>query len=424
MKSKWYLVLALGTLLACQSKQEKTNAVDQFIQSEISSGRLKGAHSVVFRNDSIVYDKWYGTRDEGSPMKGDELYFIQSMTKPIISVALMTLFEEGKFKLDDPVEKYLPEFADIKVIDDPYKPLAENSVHPAKSKMTIAQVLSHTGGMSHGISQVTYDKDIWNAAFDTSIHTIGDRVKKFAGMPIMYDPGTRWNYSFSPDVASRLIEVLSGTTTEDYLNRKIFEPLGMKDTYYNIPAEKLNRIMTVYDFMPDTSLIRAKAQPNATGNTVFAGVNALFSSTQDYLTFAKMLLNGGTYNGKQIIKKETLELMKTDISSDLMPTDPATYTPLATGIGSDKAGNLVLEPGYGFGLGFAMLKDASKAGRPEKATGEFFWSGANCTYFFVNPSQNLTAVFMTQIGFLPNPNPYHFYYGDQWRKVVYEEFVQ
>lgn len=239
----------------------------------------------------------------------------------------------------------------------------------------------------------------------------------------MFQPGTKFTYSFSVDVTARIIEVVSGKSLDVYLKEKIFEPLGMKNTGYNLNEDQTKREMMVYDFMPDKTLKRALGQPKPNKNTLFAGVNALFSTTHDYMVFAEMLLNKGSLNAVQILKPATVDLMTTTVTDDLLTKtkEKSNYINAANGLVVDGMGTLNLEPGYDFGLGLCVLKDPSIAKRDNAAKGEFFWSGANATHFFVNPTQKLVAVFMTQIGFMPNRNPYGFYFGDEFRKNIYKD---
>jgi CubicO group peptidase (beta-lactamase class C family) len=267
------------------------------------------------------------------------------------------------------------------------------------------------------------DREIWNKLlYDSSLNTIEKRVKALAAIPLSYEPGSKWNYSFSTDVLSRLIEVLSGQTTEAYLKKTIFEPLGLKDMGYNLSDEQQKRVMTLYEFKNGKTLVRAAVQPQATGVTVFAGVNALWGTMEDYLKFSQMLYNGGQLNGKRIIKKETLELMQKDVTHSLSnkPNQDSKIYRIATGICLGEDGSTNLEPGYGFGLGFGVLNDPTMAKRTNVSAGEYFWSGANSTHFFVNPNDKVIGIFMTQIGALTSPNPYQFYFGDEFRKGVYE----
>ena len=401
-----------------------TPGIDDYLREEIKSGHLKGVHALVYQDGKVLYDRTYGYRDAEArdTMQGNEEYFIQSMTKPIISVALMTLFEEGKFSLDDPIDRYLPEFAQLQVINNPIDGLKSGS-HPASSKVTIASLLSHTSGMSHGLTTVAYDKEVRTALTKPGITTIEQRVKALAQIPLMYETGTKWNYSFSTDILSRLIEVLSGMNTADFLKSRIFQPLGMNNTGYNLSHEQQKRLMVVYNFQGDSTLSRAEKQLQASGNTMFAGVNALFSTTHDYLKFAQMLLNDGSFNGKRILKQETLALMRRDYTASITmkPGSTSKFYKLAPGIVIDADSSSNLQPGYGFGLGFGLLIDSVAAGNPGPV-GEFFWNGANSTYFFINPKLRLVGIFMTQVGFVKNP--FHYYFGAKMREVTYQSVMK
>jgi CubicO group peptidase (beta-lactamase class C family) len=396
---------------------------DAYLAKEVEEGRLIGVHGMIFQDGKLVYNQTYGLRDKESNarMQGDELYFIQSMTKPIVSVALMTLYDQGKFQLDDPVSKYLPEFADIRVVNDPTIGTSSGT-HAAPSSMTIRQVLSHTSGMSHGIAQIAYDKELWNGIIlNGKLKTLEERNSALAKIPLAFNPGSKWNYSFSPDVVGRLVEVMSGKTLDVYLQDHIFTPLEMKNSGYNLDEAQRKRIQTVYAFAADSTLKRTMGQPTPSGNTIFAGVNALFTSTADYLRFGEMLLNKGSWNGKQILKPETIALMIQDHTQGVERLDTSdTFTRSGNGIVTDALGTLNLEPGYGFGLGFAVLQNPKQAQRQAVAKGEFFWAGANSTHFFVHPKKKIVAVFMTQVGSVGTPNPYGFYFGNEMRNTIYQ----
>ncbi|NDE62322.1 MAG: class A beta-lactamase-related serine hydrolase [Cyclobacteriaceae bacterium] len=276
--------------------------------------------------------------------------------------------------------------------------------------------------MTHGIAPIAYDKEIWNATIlNPNIKTLGDRVTELSKHPLMWDPGVKWNYSFSPDVVGRLVEVLSGKDLSTYLKEEIFTPLEMKNSGYNLTEEQKKRVKVVYSFAADQSLNRALAQPKASENTLFAGVNALFTSTADYLRFAEMMLNQGEWNGKRILKPETVALMTQDHTQNILYrlSTKDTYTRLGNGIVTDALGTLNLEPGHGFGLGFAIVQHPKKANRSTSAKGEFFWSGANSTHFFINPEKKLVVVFMTQVASVGSPNPYGFYFGNELRNSIY-----
>jgi CubicO group peptidase (beta-lactamase class C family) len=425
MKKNTFLLLVISLLLGFQLQLQAQSfaAFDNYLSTEVQEGRLVGVHGMVFEDGKLVYDQTYGLRDRESkdPLRGDELYFIQSMTKPIVSVALMTLYDEGKFQLDDPVSKYLPEYANLQVVNDPTKGLVTGT-HPVPSPITIRQVLSHTAGMSHGIAPIAYDKEIWNGIIlNGKLKTLAQRTEALAKIPLAFDPGSKWNYSFSPDVVGRLVEVLSGKSLDQYLQERIFGPLEMNNSGYNLSETQKQRVMTVYSYSADTILTRGFGQPTPTGNTLFAGVNALFTSTADYIRFGEMLLNQGEWKGKRILKPETVALMTADhtggIQFRLTPKDP--FTVLGNGIVTDALGTLNLEPGHGFGLGFAIVQDPEMANRPSAAKGEYFWAGANSTHFFIHPDKKLVAVFMTQVASVGSPNPYGFYFGNEMRNSIY-----
>ncbi len=428
MKKLFYFLSLTMMLVSCQQTKESVqpnfSAYDSYLSNEVKEGRLVGVQGMVFQDGKLIYEKSYGLRDResGDSMKGNELYFIQSMTKPIVSAALMTLYDEGKFQLDDPVSRYLPEFSSLQVVKDPTQG-SSSGTYPAVFPVTIRQALSHTAGMSHGIAPIAYDKEIWNALIlNPNIKTLGERVTALSKLPLMWEPGSKWNYSFTPDIVGRLVEVISGKDLSAYLQEKIFDPLGMKETGYNLTEDQQKRVMVVYGFNQDSSLRRMDPQPSMSRNTIYSGVNALFSSAKDYLTFATMLLNRGELNGKRILKPETVDLMSSDHTGGIryrLDTS-SQYVRLGNGIVTDSLGTLNLEPGYQFGLGLAIVQDPAKAKRTAATKGEFFWSGANSTYFFVNPSKKLVGIFMTQVASVGNPNPYGFYFGDQMRASIYK----
>ena len=425
MKKITFLLLALSLLLGAQLHAQSFAAFDKYLSTEVKEGRLVGGHGMVFQDGKLVYDQTYGLRDWESkdPLRGDELYFIQSMTKPIVSVALMTLYDEGKFQLDDPVSKFLPEYANLQVVNDPTKG-SSSGTHPAPTAITIRQVLSHTAGMSHGIASIAYDKELWNGIIlNGKIKTLAQRTEALAKMPLIFDPGIKWNYSFSPDVVGRLVEVLSGKSLDQFLQERIFGPLEMNNSGYNLSEAQKQRIKTVYAFKADSTLTRTMGQPTASGNTLFAGVNALFTSTADYIRFGEMLLNQGQWNGKRILKPETVALMTQDQTAGIKfrLSKKDSYTPLGNGIVNDELGTLNLEPGHGFGLGFAVVQEPKLANRPAAAKGEYFWAGANSTHFFINPDKKIVVVFMTQVASVGAPNPYGFYFSNELRNVIYKD---
>jgi CubicO group peptidase (beta-lactamase class C family) len=260
MKKTAFLLLSLCLFLGVhlQTQAQSFTEFDRYLSTEVEAGRLVCAHGMIYQDGKLVYNQTYGLRDREAkdPLRGDELYFIQSMTKPIVSVALMTLYDQGKFQLDDPVAKYLPEYANLQVVNNPSVGSSAGT-HPSPSPITIRQILSHTSGMSHGISALPYDKEIWNGIIlNGKLKTLEQRTTALAKMPLAFDPGSKWNYSFSPDVVGRLVEVLSGKTLDVYLQEYIFTPL-LVGTGVSITGVLLPSLNTTYPSPPMTKMTTA-----------------------------------------------------------------------------------------------------------------------------------------------------------------------
>lgn len=370
---------------------ERLTRYDSYFQKEIDQGRLPGVVTLIYRNGEKVHESALGYNDLSAktPMRTDQIFYIQSMTKPIITTAFMMLYEEGHFFLTDPISKYLPEFADMKVILDPAKG-SEGGLEPAKSQITIAQVLSHTAGFLHGIGGTKLDRQVAEAIYMSGPQSIEDRVKALATQPLAAQPGTQWNYSASPDILARLIEIFSGMSPAEFLQNRLFDPLGMKDTGYNLTDSQKQRIVQLHNFNESGVLMKSERQTPTSGNTVFGGTHGLFSTAQDYSIFARMMLNGGKLNGKQYLSPKTVEIMSIDQANDLFR-----------------------DPGKGFGLGFAVVEDLADT-KSLGSEGTFYWSGAYCTYFFIDPKEEMVAIFMTQV------NPFSGYYENKFRQMVYQ----
>lgn len=364
---------------------------DSYLQKEIDEGRIAGAVTLIYKNSEQAHQKTlgYSDLDSKAPMKSDQIFYIQSMTKPIVTTAFMMLYEEGHFLLNDPVEKYLPWFKDLKVAVDPSKGIAGGTV-PAESKITIAMLLSHTSGLSHGIAAGKLEEEIRNAIYSPAHRTIESRIKTMVTMPLIGQPGKQWYYSASPDVLSLLIETFSGMTTAEFLQQRLFDPLGMSDTGYNLNEEQKSRMSTLHTYNEEGKLIKAPRQTPTSGNTVFAGANALFSTAPDYAKFAQMLLNGGEWNGHQLLSPKTIEIMT-----------------------MDQIGGLYKAPGQGFGFGFGVMTDLADADALG-SEGTYYWSGAYCTYFFIDPKEDMVSIMMTQTA------PFSGFYEQKMRQMVYQ----
>jgi CubicO group peptidase (beta-lactamase class C family) len=362
------------------------------MQGYVDSGNFSGITTLVARRGKIIHFDHSGVRDKASqePLDASTIFRIYSMTKPIVCTALMTLYEEARFHLFDPVIKYLPAFAKVKVWNGDGQPLAA-PVRP----ILIRDLFTHTAGLTYGFLEDTpVSKMYLDAGFlSNSEASLESTITELARLPLAFQPGSRWHYSMSIDVLAHLVEVLSGRPLQDFLKERIFSPLGMSDTGFSVPAENRSRVAAMYGH-PDiathqfTEIVTSAAGPvdvsktyPADNTTTFArGGHGLFSTAADYLRFAQMLLNRGELDGERIISPAIAALMHSNhLPSNLMPFSIA----------------IVAMPGYGFGLGSRVLLDPAASGLPGSA-GEFGWAGAANTYFWVDPKLELVGIFMTQ----------------------------
>src|SRR5262249_34255818 len=333
---------------------ERLARIRTAMQRYVDRHEVAGVVTLVARHGRVVHFDAVGYRDAESkaPMTTDAIFRIASMTKPITSVALMMLYEQGYFLLSDPISKFLPEFADMKVavpapageaVAAPYK------LVPAARPITIRHVLTHTAGLPNsyrGMTQQLYTKTIER---QDPNETMADVVKRIAKLPLNFHPGDAWEYGPGTDVVGRLVEVISGESLDQYFRNHIFEPLGMKDTCFYLPASKLDRFTAQYAPGEDNKIKLVEA-PSAQSRWVkephvfFAGAGGLVSTTADYVRFQQMMLNGGELDGVRILGRKTVELMTSNHIGDL----PVWLT----------------GPGYGFGLGYSIVKDVGAAGVP------------------------------------------------------------
>jgi len=373
---------------------ERLNRYDAFLKQEINKGRIPGAISYIVRKGETIHEASYGYSSlaEKTPMKQDNIFHIMSMTKPIVTAAFMMLYEEGHFMLTDPVSKYLPQFKDLKVAKDPSEGL-NSGTEPVNKEVTIHHILTHTAGFSHGLGGTELDNATAKALYMEPQKNIESRVNTLVDLPMIGHPGEQWYYSASPDVLSLLIEKFSGMTTATFLQKRIFDPLQMMDTGYNIPKETQNRWTPVHNFDKEGKMTNSEQQLPIEGNTVFGGTHGLFSTAADYMKFCQMLLNKGEWNGKRFLSPKTLEIMT-----------------------MNQVGNLYEAPGQGFGLGFGVTTDVAKS-KSLGSVGQYYWSGAYCTYFFIDPEEELIAILMTQV------QPYNNYYGNVMRQFIYQAFT-
>jgi len=350
------------------------------MRAMVDEGKLAGVVTLVSRKGKIVQHDAYGKRDleKGKPVEPDTIFRIYSMTKPVVGVALMTYFDEGRFELDDPVSKFIPEFADLKVAkeDGPDgMPVVEDADHP----MTMRELMSHTAGLTYGLfSQSQVDTLYQKAGIITNASlTVKEMVAKLAEIPLRQQPGSMWHYSVAVDVQGYVLEVLAGKPLDEVLNERIFAPLGMTDTAFWVEPSKVDRFSHMYA-TNQGKLTQVEFGQYLAKPAFLSGGGGLVSTAMDYMRFAQMLANGGELDGVRILKPETVELMHTDHL-------PASVT----GMGPLYRGNR-------FGLDFSIVTDPNPATDHERAKGEYWWYGIGGTWFGINPVQDLVVVGMIQ----------------------------
>ena len=363
------------------------------VQGYVDKGIIPFANSLVMQGTDVVDLHFYGDTflESGKPLAEDSIFRMHSSTKIACSIALMQLWEAGQFKLDDSLEEYIPAFADMRVLRRGATNI--DQTEPAEDSIRVGQVLSHTAGLSYGfvepesVIDTAYNKAEINPLIPHSVLTLESICEMLGELPLAYQPGTFWRYSFATDVCARLVELLSGQRFDDYLKAHIFEPLEMVDTDFYVPPEKLDRFTTL--FLPDDPMdpMSACSTPmDSPDNTIsgelpafLSGGGGLMSTLADYLTFSKMIMSGGEWNGQRIIQSATLDLMRTDQCPDGVTVNFPIWS----------------MPGTGFGLGFA-LKAKPAAGEPDSAIGEYHWGGLAGTHLWWSPNANIAGICMTQ----------------------------
>ena len=364
-------VVPMATPEEVGMSSERLQRVDDLVQRYIDDDMLAGAITLIARHGKVAHFEAQGWqhKEANRAMPKDAIFTIMSMTKPIVSTALMMLYEEGRFLLDDPISKWLPAYADKQVlINDVPRPRRE----PAARPVTVRHVLTHTSGLSltrpvrRGESQPTRPA------------TLGERIDDAADIPLNFHPGDEWQYGASTDYVAILVEKISGQNIDDFLRERIFVPLGMPDTQYNIPRSKVDRVAGAYSPSGPNHTIELFRAPEFREPTrYFSGVAGLSSTAADYFRFHQMMLNGGELDDVRLLSPRTINLM------------------ISNHIGYDKP-VYVRGPGYGFGLGYGVLMDAGRA-RDQMSPGSFTWGGAWGTLAWVDPVEDMQGVFMTQI---------------------------
>jgi CubicO group peptidase (beta-lactamase class C family) len=376
---------------AGMSEARLERITDHFESRYVGPGKVAGCQIAVWRGGHLAYSRSLGLmdRERERPMVDDAIFRIYSMTKPIASLALMQLYEQGMFQLTDPVHRYIPEWRTLKV-GEVQPDGAINEVKPERP-MNVRDVLMHMTGLPGGLFPGNPIDDAFAEARRAQRRglTLEGITTLLASHPLKFHPGTQWNYGLSTDIVGRLVEILSGSRFDDYLRREIFDPLGMADTGFFVPAESADRFTALYQFQPGNSPALLEA-PEQSGylrlRSYLSGSGGLVSTTRDYVAFCQMLLNGGQLDGRRVLGRKTLELM----TRNHLPGG-ATLMELAKG-GFGEAGF----EGVGFGLGFAVgLGPAATA--MAGSAGDFYWGGAASTAFWIDPAEDLFAVFMTQL---------------------------
>ena len=357
--------------------------LDAALQKAVDSGELPGAVVLIARDGQLVHTKSFGWQDSEKkiPMSVDSIFRLYSMTKPVVSVAAMMLVEEGSLGLQEPVSKYIPEFKDMKVgvesKDADGKPVL--TLVDAKRQITVQDLMRHTSGLTYGVlgTSTAIKKMYVDAEIFSQKWVLADFVKALAKLPLVFQPGTGWEYGHSTDVLGRVVEVVSGQALDTFLAERLFQPLRMVDTGFQVPPEKRDRLAQP---MPDAYTGKTPELIDfSKRQTFFAGGHGLVSTAGDYLRFAQMLANGGELDGVRILGPRTVAYM-TSNHVNAQIDKGATYLP---------------GHGYGFGLGFATRLERGQSEWPG-SPGDFFWSGYAGTYFWVDPEEQLVPVFMSQ----------------------------
>ncbi len=366
---------------ACMST-ERLARIDNMLQQAVDSCWTAGAVGFIARDGKIIYEKAFGVSDLGTriPMKTDDIFRIASQTKAVVSVAAMMLFEEGKFLLDDPVSKYIPEFAHNQVLDEFNEKDSTYTTIPAKRQVTVRDLFTHTSGIGYAgigtpVMNAIYAKAAIPGGFGDDKMVIGDKMKALGKLPLFHQPGERWTYGLNVDVLGYLVEVWSGQKLDQFLKTRMFEPLGMNDTYFYLPKEKQRRLVKVSGEDSKGHVVFSKSDffdyPLVENGTYFSGGAGLCSTVKDYGTFLQMLLNNGVYDGRRLLARRTVELITSNQIGEL-------------NVGRDK-----------FGLGFQITTEDGQT-QFGISEGSFSWGGYFSTNYWADPKERLVCLIFTQ----------------------------
>lgn len=370
---------------------KRLTRINDYIKGYIDRGEIAGATTLVARHGKVVHFEAQGFRskEDAAPMQKDTIFSLMSMTKPIVSTALMMLWEEGRFLLDDPIANWLPSYAGKQVM--------ENGVLVKARPVTIRQILTHTSGLALSAAAPAITENVMVtqeqrdqaaqqqirpvASGQTRPKTLQEAIERAAPLPLNFQPGTKWEYGSSTDFVAVLVEKMSGMTIDQFTRERIFQPLGMRDTSYNIPREKVNRVAAVYRPGKDGKITLLRKPEFHEPTSYFPGVAGMNGTAADYFRFSQMLLNGGEYEGQRLLGRMTVNNM----FSNHIGTGKTVY---------------VRGEGWGFGLGAGVLTDPAKSA-DAMSIGTWSWGGADGTLFYIDPQEDIVALLMVQL------NPYN-----------------
>lgn len=375
---------------------KKLQLIDQLIQEYMNKGFIPGGVFLAARDNQIIYDKAFGfqTPDHQTPYRKDDIFRICSMSKAITTVAVMQLFEEGKLGIDDPVENYIPAFKNAQVLDTFNEKDSSYTTVTAKSPVTIRELLTHTSGIAYGdfypgkIKAVYAKNNMLGVGLSNGKWTTEEFINRLAKVPLAFQPGDHFMYGLNMDVLGRVIEVVSGERLGEYFRKHIFEPLGMKDTYFYLPSEKQSRLVPIYGYnannqleiLKNAGLAANPDYPKQKDIGDYEGGGGLSSTAMDYAIFIQTLANNGICAGHRILGRKTIEMMTADQMVSL--------NKLGKGMSQ--------RPGETFCLGFGLLTDPGRGISP-KSPGTYEWGGYFATKFFIDPKEDLVFVGMLQI---------------------------
>ncbi len=391
---------------------ERLERLHVLMQQTVDQKQIAGIVTILARHGKVVDYRTYGVSDmaSGAPIKKDAIFRDYSMTKPVTGVAMMILYEQGKWLPSDPIAKYIPEFAHLKVYkgtDADGKMILVDPEHAP----TMRQLMSHTAGFTYGFFGDTPVDKMYRDANLLASSNLQEFIDKLAKIPLLYQPGKGWTYSMSMDVEGYIVEKLSGQSLPDFIRDHIYQPLGMRDAGFFVPADKRNRFVTLYRTGPNGELLADNNGGNVPRDyniapTMPSGGGGMVSTAEDYYRFAQMMGNGGELNGVRILSPSTVKLM----TSNHVPTELLT--------GQFSIGAQVMRPGFGYGYNCAVIFDPPEANLPD-GKGEFFWDGAAGTWFWVDPTNDVVFIGMIQRMLGPASPPLEY----ESRSVIYGALV-